>query len=127
MDGDATLAAVWIIVGQMEQIKLPKGTQWITLCMVNSVEYFSWNSEKNEQLQRESGISFEEVVWRIQQGDLLAILRHPNQEKYYGQRIFVVQINDYAYLVPFVRSENRVFLKTIIPSRKATRQYLGKK
>jgi len=88
------------------------------------VKYFSWNNEKNEQLKRERGVSFEAVVFHIERGDLLDVLEHPNQERYPGQRIFVVNIDDYAYLVPFVETESEVFLKTIIPSRKATRIYL---
>jgi uncharacterized DUF497 family protein len=88
------------------------------------MKYFSWNIEKNEQLKKERGISFEEVVFHIERGQLLDIVEHPNQEKYAGQRIFIVHINDYVYLVPFVEDEQEVFLKTIIPSRKATRKYL---
>lgn len=89
------------------------------------MKYFSWNTDKNVQLQSERNISFEEVVFHIEKGSLLDILDHPNQDKYLGQRIFVVNINDYAYLVPFVETEKEVFLKTIIPSRKATKKYLG--
>jgi uncharacterized DUF497 family protein len=85
---------------------------------------FSWNDEKNAQLRRERGISFEEIVFHIGRGDVLDILEHPNQEKYRGQRMFVVRVRDYAYLVPFVEEESTVFLKTAIPSRKATRRYL---
>lgn len=58
-------------------------------------------------------------------GDLLDILEHPNQERYGGQRIFVVKVEGYVYLVPFVETEGEIILKTIIPSRKATKQYLG--
>ncbi len=86
---------------------------------------YSWNDEKNELLQRQRGISFEEAVFHIERGDLLSVLDHPNQERYPGQRIFVVNIRGYAYLVPFVESETEVFLKTIIPSRKATREHLS--
>jgi hypothetical protein len=86
--------------------------------------YFAWNLEKNERLQQERGVSFEAVVLHIENGDVLDILGHPNQMKYGGQRIFVVRIGDYAYLVPFVENEEEVFLKTIIPSRKATDEYL---
>jgi hypothetical protein len=68
---------------------------------------------------------FEDVVFHIERGDLLDILEHPNPDRYGGQRIFVVQRDDYVYLVPFVEDEHTVFLKTIIPSRKATKQYLG--
>lgn len=85
---------------------------------------FSWDTEKNELLKKERGVSFEEVVFYIERGDLLDVLEHPNQERYPGQRMFVVTIDDYAYLVPFVESEAEVFLKTIIPSRKATNTYL---
>ncbi len=88
------------------------------------MKYFSWNNEKNIKLQQERGISFEEIVFHIQQGQVLAVVLHPNQERYAHQKMFVVAINDYAYLVPFVESEREIFLKTIIPSRKATKQYL---
>ncbi len=85
---------------------------------------FAWNNEKNEQLKQERQISFEAVLFHIQHGDLLDVLEHPNQAKYQGQKIFVVQIDEYVYLVPFVEADETLFLKTIIPSRKATRQYL---
>lgn len=83
-----------------------------------------WNEEKNEPLKEERQISFEEVVFYIAQGFLLDVLEHPSQAKYQGQKAFVVQIDDYAYLVPFVEDEREIFLKTIIPSRKATKKYL---
>jgi uncharacterized DUF497 family protein len=88
------------------------------------MKYFSWNNEKNEQLKRERGISFEEVVFYIDRGQILDIVEHPNQERYGGQRIFILNINNYAYLVPFVETESEIFLKTIIPNRKATKKYL---
>ena len=88
------------------------------------MKYFSWNEEKNELLKEERQISFEDVVFYIAQGFLLDVLEHPNQEKYQGQKIFVVEIDEYAYLVPFVEDEHEIFLKTIIPSRKATKKYL---
>jgi hypothetical protein len=75
-------------------------------------------------LKAERNISFEEVVFHIGRQDVLDIVEHPNPEKYQGQRIFIVNINDYAYLVPFVENEREIFLKTIIPSRKATKKYL---
>ena len=90
------------------------------------VKRFNWNLEKNEQLREGRGISFEEVLFHIENGDILDILEHPNQERYGGQRIFVVEVEEYAHLVPFVEDEKEVFLKTIIPSRKATKKYLGK-
>ena len=88
------------------------------------MKYFAWDAEKNEQLRAERGISFEEIVFHIERGDIVDILEHPNQEKYRGQRIFVVKVSDYAYLVPFEETEIEVVLKTIIPSRKATKRYL---
>ena len=80
---------------------------------------------KNAKLKADRGIGFEEIVFHIERGDLLDILEHPNPDRYAGQHIFVVQREDYVYLVPFVEDEHSVFLKTIIPSRKATKQYLG--
>jgi uncharacterized DUF497 family protein len=91
------------------------------------MKYFAWNPEKNERLKQERGVSFEAVVFHIERGDLLDILKHPNQARYSGQRIFVVNIADYAYLVPFVEGAGEVFLKTIIPSRKATNLYLRRR
>ena len=88
------------------------------------MKYFSWNEEKNSLLKEERQISFEDIVFFISQGFLLDVLEHPNQEKYQGQRIFVVEVDEYAYLVPFIESEREIFLKTIIPSRKATKKYL---
>ena len=88
------------------------------------MKYFSWDNEKNQLLKAERNISFEEVVFHIEKQHVLDIVQHPNQEKYKGQKIFIININDYAYLVPFVESEREIFLKTIIPSRKATKQYL---
>ncbi len=86
---------------------------------------FAWNSEKNELLKEQRGISFEEVVLNIQLGNEVDIFEHPNQERYPGQHILVVIIEDYTYLVPFVENEEEIFLKTIIPSRNATQHYLG--
>jgi uncharacterized DUF497 family protein len=86
---------------------------------------FRWNQEKNLKISEERGISFETIVYAIRKGDVIDVIDHPNPEKYPNQLVYAVNINDYVYLVPFVREENGVhFLKTIIPSRKATRQYL---
>ncbi len=92
---------------------------------MSEVKYFSWNHEKNEDLIKERGISFEEIVFHIEKGDVLDLLEHPNRDRYPNQRVFIVNVEGYAYLVPFVEDEHEVFLKTIIPSRKATRDYLG--
>jgi uncharacterized DUF497 family protein len=92
------------------------------------MKYFSWNNDKNERLRRERGISFEEIVFHIERGDLIDIVEHPMQQRYRGQRMFIVCIENYAYLVPFIETEEVMFLKTVIPSRKATKKYLkGKK
>ena len=74
---------------------------------------------------RERGISFERIVFEIASGNELVVLEHPNQEKYPGQKISMVQVDDYVYAVPFIETETEIeiFLKTIIPSRKATRPY----
>jgi uncharacterized DUF497 family protein len=85
---------------------------------------FSWNDEKNALLRTERQVSFEEIVLYIEMGCLLDVLEHPNQEKYKRQMVFVVRVDDYVYLVPFIETESEVFLKTIIPSRKATKKYL---
>lgn len=91
------------------------------------MDYYKWDIEKNEKLISERGISFEQVVMHIERGDVLDILVHLNPEKYPKQQIIVVEIKEYAYLVPFVESSKGKFLKTIIPSRKATRDYIGGK
>jgi len=88
------------------------------------MKYHSWNNEKNEKLKKERDISFEDVLFYIEHGKLLAILKHTNPKRYPGQNIYIVEINNYVYLVPFVETENEIFLKTIIPSRKATKKYL---
>lgn len=89
------------------------------------MKVYTWNVEKNERLKQQRGVSFEEVVFHIQRGDEIDIFKHPNQDRYPGQKISVVLIETYVYLVPFVESDEELFLKTIIPSRKATKQYLG--
>ncbi len=91
------------------------------------MDHYKWNKEKNERLKTERGISFEQITMHIERGDLLDVATHPNQSKYPNQQMLIVKINDYVYLVPFVENENGKFLKTIIPSRKATRDYLGGK
>jgi uncharacterized DUF497 family protein len=83
----------------------------------------TWNSEKNKLLKTERSVSFEDVVFHMMAGDILDTKQHPNQERYPGQKIHVIAIEEYVYLVPFVESEDEVFLKTIIPSRKASKAY----
>jgi len=88
------------------------------------MKYFDWSIEKNERLRVERGIGFEEIVIAINEGNILDTLLHPKQRKYPGQKIYVIQIGQYVYLVPFIENNERVFLKTIFPSRKATKNYL---
>ena len=94
---------------------------------IDIMDYYKWDFQKNEKLKVERGISFEQIVMHIERGDVLDLVAHPNQDEYPGQQIIVVEINEYAYLVPFIESSEGKFLKTIIPSRKATRDYLGGK
>lgn len=91
------------------------------------MKYYNWNPDKNERLKEERKISFEEIVFHILNGDEVAVMDHPNQSRYPNQKMSVVVIDGYAYLVPFVESETEIFLKTIIPSRKATKKYVGER
>jgi len=90
------------------------------------VKPFRWSPEKNEQLMRERSVSFEQMVVAIEGGGLLDLLAHPNPSKYPNQKILVVATDGYAHLVPFVEQADRYFLKTVIPSRKATRDHLNR-
>jgi len=88
------------------------------------MKYYDWSSEKNNLLKAVRGVFFEEVVTVLNEGHPLAILEHPNKKKYQNQRIFVVELSGYVYYVPFVVEDEKIFLKTIIPSRNATKKYL---
>ena len=88
------------------------------------MKQINWNTEKNQVLIAERGISFEDILFAIQSGDLLDDVAHPNPDKYSNQKMFVVNVDDYVYLVPYVETSEEIFLKTIIPSRKATKHYL---
>jgi hypothetical protein len=89
------------------------------------MKIFNWSSDKNQQLIVERGRSFEEVIFHIQNGGVLDDIAHPNTTDYANQRIFIVNIDEYAYLIPYVENQDEIFLKTIIPSRKFTKAYLG--
>jgi uncharacterized DUF497 family protein len=91
------------------------------------VKYFDWSSEKNEELIKEREVSFEEVVFSIMHDGLLDVIDHPNKSKYPNQNIFIVNIDKYVFLVPFVEDDEVIFLKTIVPSRKMTKKYLEDK
>ena len=88
---------------------------------------FRWDNEKNELLKNNRGVCFEQVVLLMERGEVLDTIEHPNQERYPGQKIAVVMIDAYAYLVPYVEQKGEIFLKTIIPSRKATNKYVREK
>ena len=88
------------------------------------MHHYQWNAEKNAQLKAERGISFEQAVMHIEGGDLLDVYEHPNQARYPGQQILIIRVGNYAYVVPFTESAEGRFLKTIIPSRKQTRNLL---
>ncbi|MBN2825842.1 MAG: BrnT family toxin [Campylobacterales bacterium] len=84
-----------------------------------------WDEAKNQLLQLQRGVSFEDILEQLETEKIIARKVHPNSEKYPNQEIFVLKLNDYIYYVPFVESENEIFLKTIIPSRKLTKEYGG--
>ncbi len=89
------------------------------------VRHIRWDDDKNEWLKRERGVCFEQVVVLMEQGALLDVVDNPDQEKYPGQKMAIVEIEAYAYLVPYDHQGDEIQLITIIPSRKATRKYLG--
>jgi len=90
------------------------------------MKYFDWNNKKNEKLKIEREIGFEDILIAIGEKKILDIVEHKNQKKYPSQKMFIININGYAYPVPFVENEYKIFLKTIIPSRKATKKYILK-
>lgn len=85
-----------------------------------------WDEEKNQLLQLQRDVGFEEVLEKIANGDIIGRHIHPNTEKYPNQQIFVLEINGYVWYVPFVETDKEIFLKTIIPSRKLTKEFGGK-
>ena len=84
---------------------------------------YRWSEKKNEQLKQSRGISFEDIVLALESGGLLDVLTHPNQRRYPKQKVLVVAVTDYVYLLPHIEEPDCLFLKTVIPSRKATRDY----
>jgi len=89
------------------------------------MKLINWNSEKSLKLKKSRGVGFEDIVYYIEKGCILDDYLHPNQKRNPEQRIMIIGINNYAYLVPYVEDAEEIFLKTIIPSRKATQIYLG--
>jgi len=96
-----------------------------TLCYAAPVKHYAWDPAKNEWLKRERRVSFEDAGFHIEAGDEVDLLEHPNQPRYPGQKISVVLIEGYAYLLPLVESATEIFLKTLVPSRRASRPTLG--
>jgi len=84
---------------------------------------YEWNPEKNKWLKQKRNISFEQIVFHLSQGDVWKIADHPDQKNYPGQKIFFIVVESYIYLVPHVIEKEYIFLKTIIPNRKATKIY----
>ena len=99
----------------------------MTYCFTMNLEklQFEFSADKNQSLIKERNISFEIIIAAIVGGGLISILEHPNKTKYPNQKIYVVNLNNYAYLVPFVKNNEKIFLKTIFPSRKLTKLYLS--
>jgi uncharacterized DUF497 family protein len=93
---------------------------------ISKMKLINWDREKNEWLRKNRGICFEDILFYLDNNFLIDDVEHPNQNKYSGQRMMVLNIVDYIYLVPYVESEDEIFLKTIIPSRRATKNYLEK-
>ncbi len=96
------------------------------MCYNSNMKTFNWYAEKNQWLKKVRGITFNAILHHIEAGDLLDVLEHKNTRKYPGQKIFVVNVEGYVVLVPFIESEDTLFLKTIYPSRKMTKRHLGK-
>jgi len=90
-----------------------------------NMKSIAWNDEKNRELQAERGVCFEDVVTCLINNKVLDVINHPNKKQYPNQRIFILMINDYVHMVPFIEDEKIIFLKTIIPSRKMTKKYLA--
>ncbi|KAF0139057.1 MAG: hypothetical protein FD122_3531 [Stygiobacter sp.] len=90
------------------------------------MKYFDWDEDKNNLLKETRDISFEEIVLSISNNKLLDVVEHPNKQKYPNQKMFIVEVRDYAYIVPFIEDKEKYFLKTIYPSREANKKYLSK-
>jgi hypothetical protein len=91
------------------------------------VQYIDWDELKNAKLKAEREVCFEDVLTAINEGNLLDDIPHPNQKQYKGQRVFIVEINNYVFVVPYIEDDERYFLKTVYPSRKFTSKYLSKR
>ena len=86
---------------------------------------FKWNIEKNQVLKEDRGVCFEDVLAQIYDDKVLDIIKHPNTEKYPNQKMYIVLLQNYVHMVPFVKENGEIFLKTIVPSRKMNKKYKG--
>lgn len=86
--------------------------------------HYDWDSTKNDFLKATRNVCFEAVIVHLGRGDVWRVAEHPNQERYPGQKLFFVAIDDYVYIVPFEERGEIIWLVTIIPRRKATKMYL---
>ncbi len=93
----------------------------------NGTMKFDWNPDKNEWLKIERDISFEKIIFHLLRGDVWKLADHPDQQRYPQQKIYFVIVDNYIYMVPHVINRNYIFLKTIIPSRKATKMFQKEK
>lgn len=89
------------------------------------MKYFDWNEIKNTYLKRERGIGFEDILAAIEEGKILADIDHPLKALYPNQKVFIIEFNGYAYVVPYIEDDTKIFLKTIYPSRKMTKKFLS--
>lgn len=90
------------------------------------MKYYDWSESKNQKLKETRNISFEDIILAVSKGKLLDVVRNPNVEKYPNQKMLIVELFDYAYIVPFIEDDGKYFLKTIYPSHDATSKYLKK-
>lgn len=111
-------------VNKMTNNGLTKGTHGNKIMKM----YFNWDDAKNELLKVNRGISFEEIVFFISEGKIVDVIQHPNPVKYPDQMMYLLEINDYIFVVPFIRNQENqeIFLKTIYPSRYFTKIYLNR-
>ena len=86
---------------------------------------YKWNLEKNALLKEERGVCFEDVVAQIYEDNILDIIKYPNEEKYLEQKIYIILLQNYTHMIPFVKDGDEIFLKTIVPSRKMHKLYKG--
>ena len=95
--------------------------------MILLQKHIDWNTDKNEILKLERGVSFEDIISAISDGGLIKIIDHPNPVKYPNQKVMIINIDNYAYVIPFTESGDKLFLKTIYPSHNATKLYIVNK